>query len=108
MDDDDEPMDQVMNHYTLESDDESGPASPSAGPGTPKLDDGPELESPNAKRSRLSRITAMQNLCKLEKLKSRNDVREIIRQLDKYRKFDIKTADRQRKRMERYDNSILE
>ena len=42
----------------------------------------------------------MQNLCKMEKLKSRNDVREIIRQLDKRLKFDSKIADKQRKRME--------
>ena len=39
-------------------------------------------------------------LCKIEKLKSRNDVREIIRQLDRNKKYDIKTADKQRRRVE--------
>ena len=75
--DDDEPMAQaVMEQYAMESDDESEAGSPGAGPDTPRPDDGPELEKPSAKRSRLSRITAIQNLCKLEKLKGGNDERD--------------------------------
>ena len=41
----------------------------------------------------------MQNLCKMEKVKGRKDVREIIRQLERRNNFDIKTTDAQRKRM---------
>ena len=40
----------------------------------------------------------LQNLCSLNKLKKRNDVREIIRALDKTLKFDINCTDKQRKR----------
>ena len=96
----DETMEQVMPQDFVESDEDGGPGSPVPGPDTPKLDDSQEPEEPSSKRSRLSGITAIQNLCKFEKLKSRNDVKEIIRQLDKNHKFDIKTADKQKKRME--------
>ena len=85
---DDEPMDQaVMDQYDMESDD--GSEAGSSGPelAAPMPEEGPELESPNAKRSRSSRISESQSLCTLEKLKSRNDVREIIGQLEKSRKF---------------------
>ena len=74
-DDGDETM-EPLNRDFVESDEDVEPASPRVGPATPNLDDRSELALPNAKRSRLSRITAIQNLCKMEQLKSRNAVRD--------------------------------
>ena len=90
--DDDEDMN-VMDDYE--------PASPGPSPGTPKQDDedGPQLELPEAKRSRLSRISMLQNFCRLDKLKARSDVREITRQLDRTKKHD-NNSEKQRKRVE--------
>ena len=100
-DDGDEMMEQaVMSQYAMESDDESEAGAPGLEEVATRLEEGPELELPNAKRSRLSRINEMQNLCRLEKVKSRNDVKEIIRQLEKSRRFDVKAADKQRQRMQ--------
>ena len=89
LEDDDEPIEQAPLQDFIESDEEIGPASPGAGPGTPRLDEGPEQEKPNAKRSRLSRITNLQILCKIEQLKSRNDFAEIVRQIDRSQTFAI-------------------
>ena len=99
-DDGDETL-EPLNRDFVESDEDAEPASPGVGSAIPKLDDRPELELPNAKRSRLSRITAIQNLCEMETFKSRDDVREIVRQLDKNKTYDIKTADKQRKRADK-------
>ena len=77
--DEEEPMVQSLFEDFNASDNEIGPASPGAGPGTPKMEDGPELELPDAKRNRMSRLTIIQNLCNTEQLKSRNGISEIIR-----------------------------
>ena len=72
---------------------------PKTDPVARRPEDSNALELPDAKRSRLSRITALQNLCKMEKIEDRKDVREIIRQLERSKNFDIKTTDGQRKKM---------
>ena len=73
-DDGDAKMEPVDRNFVEESDDDEVTA-------TRRPEDGPTLELPDAKRSRLSRITAMQGLCKLEQVKERKDVKEIMRQL---------------------------
>ena len=69
-------------------------SSPAQSPGTPKQEGGQahREECPDAKRSRLSRISMLQSLCSLNKLKKRSDVREIVRALDKARKHDVKCS----------------
>ena len=81
-----------VNRDFVESDDDDELASPKVEPAVRRPEDGPALELPDDKRSRLSRITALQNLCKMEKIKDRKGVREIIRQLERSKKYDIKMS----------------
>ena len=94
-DDGDEKMEPIDRNFVESEDEELD--TPKSDPVARRPEDGPALELPDAKRSRLSRITAMQNLCKMEKIKYRNDVIEIIRQLERRNNFDIKNTDAQRK-----------
>ena len=70
------------------------PSSPGQSPGAANQEGGQahHEECPDAKRSRLSRISMLQSLCSLNKLKKRSDVRAITQALDKARKYDHKCS----------------
>ena len=90
-----EPVDRNF----VESDDDDELAAPNDDPASRRPEDGPALELPDAKRSRLSRRSTLQNLCKMEKIRERKDVKELIRQLERNNKYDFPAADSQRRRM---------
>ena len=96
-------MEPVDRNFVESEDDELAASKDDVARRTPE--DGPALELPDAKRSRLSRISALQAICKMEKIRERKDVKELIRQLERNKKYDIRTAGSQRRRLNKEEGA---